>query len=128
MILFQIMILHKCHFKSRTQVLFVVQDTKNLKDYVQAEGVSVELGVALELTADLSHKKGVPEMAEYHEKVLCNSARPHVEFVPGGSGTGTCLTRADTCIEEHASGVWFSFTSVVRFTTFLDHLETNYNN
>jgi hypothetical protein len=37
-----------------------------VKEYVQAEGVSVKLGVALEAMADLSHKNGVPEMAEYY--------------------------------------------------------------
>ncbi len=89
-----------------------------MKEYARAEGVSVELGVASKLMADLSHKNGVPEMVEYHEKVPCNSARPYVDFVPDGSVNGTCLTRADTCIEEHASGVWFSLTSVVRFITF----------
>jgi hypothetical protein len=36
-----------------------------LKEYAQAEGVSIKLGVASESTADLSHKNGVPEMAEY---------------------------------------------------------------
>ncbi len=73
-----------------------------LKEYARAEGVSVELGVASESTADLSHKNGLPEMVEYYEKVPCNSARPHVDVVPDGSVTGTRLTRADTCIEEHA--------------------------
>jgi hypothetical protein len=94
-----------------------------LKEYAQAEGVSVELGVASELTADLSRKIGVPETAEYNKKVPCNSTRPHIDFVPGGSVTGMCLTRADTCIKEHALGVWFSLTSVVCFITFLDHLD-----
>jgi hypothetical protein len=96
---------------------------RGLKQYAQAEGVSVELGVASESMADLSHKYGVPEMAVYCKKVPCNSARPHVDFVPGRSVTGTRLTRADTCIEEHASGVQFSLTSVVCFTTFLEHLD-----
>jgi hypothetical protein len=87
------------------------------------EGVSVELGVTSELMADFSHIIGVPETAGNYEKVLCNSARPHVDFVPGGSVTGTSLMHADTCIKEHASGVQFSLTSVVCFTTFLDHLD-----
>ncbi len=89
-----------------------------MKEYAQAEGVSVELGVASKSTADLSHGNGVPEMAEYYKKVLCNSARPQVGVVPDGSVTGTCLARADTCIKEHASEVWFPFTSVVCFITF----------
>jgi hypothetical protein len=97
--------------------------TEDVKEYAQAEGVSVKLGVALELTADLSYKNGVPETVEYYKKVLCNSTRPHVDVVPDGSVTGTRLTRADTCIAEHASGVWFSLTSVVRFTTTLDLLD-----
>jgi hypothetical protein len=95
----------------------------SVKECARAEGVLVKLGVALESTADLSHKNGVPETAEYYEKVPCDSARPHIDFVLGRSVTGTCMTRADTCIEEHASGVWFSLTSVVHFTTFLDHLD-----
>ncbi len=86
-------------------------------------GVSVELGVALESTADFSHKNKVPEMAESYKKVPCNSMRPHVDFVPDGSVTGMRLMHADTCIEEHASGVWFSLTSVVCFITSLDHLD-----
>jgi hypothetical protein len=94
-----------------------------LKEYSQVEGVSVKLRVASESMADLSHKIGVPETAEYYKEAPCNSARPHVDFVLGGSVSGTCLMRADTCIEEHASGVWFSLTSVVCFTTSLDHLD-----
>ncbi len=89
-----------------------------MKEYAQAEGILVKFGVALEPMADLSCKNGVPEMAEYYEKVPCNSARPHVDIVLDGSVAGTCLTRADTCIEEHASGVWFPLTSVVHFITF----------
>jgi hypothetical protein len=96
---------------------------KGLNEYDQAEGVSVKLGVASKSTADVSHKNGVPEMVEYYKIVLCNSTRPHIDVVPDRSVTGTCLTRADTCIEEHASGVWFSLTSVVSFITFLDHLD-----
>jgi hypothetical protein len=67
--------------------------------------------------ADLPYKNRVPETAEYRKKGACNSLRPHVDVVPGGNGTGTCLTRADTCIKEHASGAWFSLTSVVCFIT-----------
>ncbi len=93
------------------------------EEYAQAEGVSVELRVASESMADLSHKNGLPETAEYYGKVPCNSTRSQVDFVPGGSVTGTRLTSANTCMEEHASGVWFSLTSVVCFITFLDHLD-----
>jgi hypothetical protein len=75
---------------------------RGLKEYARAEGVLVTLGVALELTADLSHKNGVLEMAEYRKKVPCNSARPHVDFVLDGSVTGMRLTCDDTCIKEHA--------------------------
>jgi hypothetical protein len=69
---------------------------RGLKEYAQAEGVLAELGVALELAVDLSHRNGVPETAEYCEKVPRSSVRPHVDLVPGENGTGTCLTRADT--------------------------------
>jgi hypothetical protein len=69
---------------------------RGLKEYAQVEGVSAKLGVALELAADLSWGNGVPEMAEYCEKVLCSSARPHIDVVPGKNGTGMRLTRADT--------------------------------
>jgi hypothetical protein len=69
---------------------------RGLKEYARAEGVSAELGVASELAADLSRGNGVPEMAEYCEKVPPSSARPHVDLVPGGIGTGTRLTHADT--------------------------------
>jgi hypothetical protein len=67
-----------------------------VKEYAQAEGVSSKLGVASELVVDLSCGNGVPEMVEYCEKVLRTSAMPHVDLVPGGNGTGTGLTRADT--------------------------------
>jgi hypothetical protein len=50
--------------------------------YARAEGVSVKLRVALESMSDLCQENGVPETAEYREKVLCNSARPYVDFVP----------------------------------------------
>ncbi len=85
-------------------------------------------GVALELVSDLSRGIMVSEMAEYWEKVQCTSARPHVDLIPGGNGTGTHLTRAHED-EEHASGVWFPLTSVVhsslsidlRLTIVIDH-------
>jgi hypothetical protein len=89
-----------------------------LKEYARAEGVSAKLGVVSESAADLSCENRVPEMVEYYKKVPCNSARPHVDFVLGRSVTSMRLTRADTCIEEHASGVWFPLTSVVPFITF----------
>ncbi len=89
-----------------------------MKEYAQVEGVSVKLGIALESTADLSLENEVPETAEYCEKILCNSVRPYVDFVPGGSVTDMCLTGADTCTKEHASGVWFPLTSVVHVITF----------
>ncbi len=69
---------------------------RGLKEYARAEGVSAELGVASELVVDLSRRNGVPEMAEYCEKVPRSSTRPHIDLVPGGNGTGTRLTRADT--------------------------------
>jgi hypothetical protein len=69
---------------------------RRLKKYAQAEGVSAELGVALESAADLSCENGVPETADHCEKVPRNSARPHIDIVLGKNGTGTCLTRADT--------------------------------
>jgi hypothetical protein len=67
-----------------------------LKEYAQAEGVLAKLGVALESAIDLSCENGVSEMAEYCEKVLHTSLRPHVDLVPSRNGTGTRLTRADT--------------------------------
>jgi hypothetical protein len=52
-------------------------------------------GVDLESTSDLSRRIGVSEMAEYWKKVQLTSARPHIDLVPGGNGTGTRLMRAD---------------------------------
>ncbi len=69
---------------------------KGLKKYARAEGVSAGFGVDLKSVSDLSCGIGVSEMAEYWEKVQLTSARPHVDLVPGGNGTGTCLTHADT--------------------------------
>ncbi len=68
---------------------------RGLKEYVRAEGVLAGFGVDLELVSDLSRGIGVSETAEYWEKIQCNSARPHVDLVLGGNGTGTCLTHAD---------------------------------
>jgi hypothetical protein len=69
---------------------------RGLKEYAQAEGVSAGFRVGLELASDLSRRIGVSEMAECWEKVQRTSARPHVDLVPGGNGTGTHLVRADT--------------------------------
>jgi hypothetical protein len=96
---------------------------RGLREYAQVEGVSVKLGVASELASDLSQENGVLETAEYYKKDPCNSTRSHIDVVPGGSVTGTPPMRADTCIDEHASGVWFPLTSVDCFTTTLDHLD-----
>ncbi len=64
--------------------------------YAQVEGVSTRFGVDSELASHLSHGIRVSETAECWEKVQRTSARPHVDLVPGGNGTGTCLTHADT--------------------------------
>jgi hypothetical protein len=69
---------------------------RGLKEYARAEGVLAKLGVALDLAVDLSCGNGVPEIAEYCEKVPRTSARSHIDLVLGKNGTGTCLTRADT--------------------------------
>jgi hypothetical protein len=53
-------------------------------------------GVDLEAASDLSRGIGVSKTAECWEKVPCTSARPHVDLVPGGNGTGSRLTHADT--------------------------------
>jgi hypothetical protein len=66
-----------------------------MKEYARAEGVSARFGVDLELASDLSRGIGVSEMEECWEKVQHTSARPHVNLVLGGNGTGTCLMRAD---------------------------------
>ncbi len=68
---------------------------RGLKEYARAEGVSAGFKVDLELVSDLSRGVGVSEMAEYWEKVLRTSARPHVDLIPGGNGTGMRLMRAD---------------------------------
>ncbi len=66
-----------------------------MKEYAQAEGVLAGFGVDLDSASDLSRGIGVSETAECWEKVSCTSARPHVDFVLGGDGTGMHLTRAD---------------------------------
>jgi hypothetical protein len=60
------------------------------------EGVSARFGVDFELASDLSCGIVVSETAECCEKVQRTSTRPHVDLVPGGNGTGTHLTHADT--------------------------------
>ncbi len=60
------------------------------------DGVLAKLGVASELVIDLSRENGVSETAEYCKKVSHTSARPQVDLVPGGNGTGTHLMCADT--------------------------------
>ncbi len=66
-----------------------------MKEYAQAEGVLAGFGVDLKSASDLSHGIEVSETAECWEKVQRTSARPHVDLVPGGNGTGTRLMRAD---------------------------------
>ncbi len=73
-----------------------------MKEYARAEGVSAKLGVALESAIDLSCGNGVSEMTEYCKKVPRTSARPHVDLVPGGNRTGTCLTHAGRKWDWHA--------------------------
>jgi hypothetical protein len=58
--------------------------------------IGQRFGVDLESVSDLSRRIRVSEMAEYWEKVKRTSARPHVDLVLGGNGTGTRLTHADT--------------------------------
>jgi hypothetical protein len=58
--------------------------------------IGQRFGVDLESASDLSCRIGVSETVEYWEKVQPTSARPHVDLVPGGNGTGTRLTGADT--------------------------------
>jgi hypothetical protein len=67
-----------------------------MKEYARAEGVSAGFGVDSELASDLSCGIGVSETVVCWEKVQRTSARPHVDLVPGGNGTGTRLMSADT--------------------------------
>jgi hypothetical protein len=67
-----------------------------LKEYAQAEGVLARFGVDSESASDLSCGIGVSETAECWEKVQPTFARPHVDLVLGGNGTGTRMMRADT--------------------------------
>jgi hypothetical protein len=55
-----------------------------------------EIRSKLESASDLSCRIRVSETAEYWEKNQRTSARPHVDLVSGGNGTGTRLTCADT--------------------------------
>ncbi len=75
---------------------------RGLKEYAQADGVLAGFGVDSESGSDLSRGIGVSEMAEYWEKVQRTSARPHIDLVPGGNGTGKHLTCADTQL----GGTW----------------------
>ncbi len=68
---------------------------RGLKEYAQAEGVSARFGVDSELASDLSCGIGVSETVECWEKAQRTSARPHVNLVLGGNGTGTRLMCAD---------------------------------
>jgi hypothetical protein len=68
---------------------------RRLKEYARAEGVSAGFGVDPESASDLSRGIGVSETVEYWEKVQHTSARPHLDLVPGGNGTGMRLTCAD---------------------------------
>ncbi len=67
---------------------------RGLKEYARMEGVLDRFGVDLESASDLSCEIRVSETAECCEKVQHTSARPHVDLVPGGNGTGMHLTRA----------------------------------
>ena len=68
-------------------------------------------------------------MAECWEKVQCTSARPHVDLVPGGSGTGMHLTHADTRQQGTCLRSLISLTDVAlsslsfdfRLTIVIDH-------
>jgi hypothetical protein len=64
----------------------------NLKEYAQRR----EYWLNSESAVDLSWGNRVPETAEYCEKVLHSSARPHIDLVTGGNGTRMHLTSADT--------------------------------
>jgi hypothetical protein len=68
---------------------------KGLKEYALVEGVSAGFEVDSESASDLSCGIGVSETAECWEKVQRTSARPHIDLVLGGTGTGTRLTHAD---------------------------------
>jgi hypothetical protein len=76
--------------------LTLTQQLNCVKEDARVEGVSARFGVDLELASDLTCGIEVSEMAECWEKVQRTSARPHIDLVPGGNGTGMHLTRADT--------------------------------
>jgi hypothetical protein len=69
---------------------------RGLKEYARAEEVSAGFGVDSESVSDLSCGIGVSETVKYWEKVQRTSARPHVDLIPGGNGTGMRLMCADT--------------------------------
>jgi hypothetical protein len=102
---------------------------RGLKEYAQAEEVLAGFGVDLESVSDLSCEIGMSETAEYWEKVQRTSARPHIDLIPGGYGTGTRLMRADTRQRGTWPGVQFSLISValpslsldLRLTILIDH-------
>ncbi len=81
---------HLCPYVAPVNHIYL--NEAKVREYAQVEGVLVKLRVALELTLDLSWKNRVSEMAEYCEKVPCNSTRPHVDFALGVSVTATCPT------------------------------------
>ncbi len=82
-----------------------------------------------ESVSDFSIGIGVSEMAECWEKVQPTSARPHVDLVPGGNGTGMRLTGADTWQRGTCLRSLVSLTDVVhpslsvdlRLTIVIDH-------
>jgi hypothetical protein len=76
--------------------LTLMQQLNCVKEYARVEGLLAGFRVDLELMSDISCGIGVSETAECWEKVQRISTRPHVDLVPGGNGTGTRLTRADT--------------------------------
>jgi hypothetical protein len=75
--------------------IFLLLDKYPEKICLSGGSIGRRFGVDLESASDLSCRIGV-ETAEYWEKVQRTSARPHVDLVPGGNGTCTHLTRADT--------------------------------
>jgi hypothetical protein len=79
-------------YHSTCKMVEIVHTAVVMKEYAQVEGVSAGFGVNLESASDLSHGIGVSETAECWEKVQRTSARPHLDLLPGGNGTGTRLT------------------------------------
>ncbi len=83
-----------------------------MREYARVEGLLVELGVTSKLASDLSRGNGVSEAAEYCKKAPCNSLRPQVDFVPGGSMTDTCPTHVPRNMPQE-----FGFHSLLRFVS-----------